>query len=410
MIKSLCTFFCICLLPFILHSQNCDYTQLKYGVRTVKNIFIGIAPNHKGAPDSLFVDIYYPVGSPEEKKPLVIWIFGGGFFQGNRQSMDAICTRTAKQGFVAATIDYRIGFEGIDVNFAPPFAFDKAEIIRAGFRGVQDAKSAIRFLKARHRVDSIDLDRIWIGGVSAGSIVAMGSIFINQATEKPAEAGYLSPANSSARPDLGSIDGDLHLNGYDTKVQGIFNIFGALLDTNLITLDDEVALFSYHQNLDPVVPCDAKTPYWPYPLVPVNYPIAYGSCMINLRLKNLNNPANFYKTWIYNGNQHAFHNEASVLDYMVQNANPFLCGTLSETKMATSPEFSIYPNPVENVLYIKSEFNYKGIEIIDLKGNVVYKNQDANLPYINVSHFQQGLYFLRYFTTYGYKNIRFVKE
>ncbi|MBK6822622.1 MAG: hypothetical protein IPG87_06390 [Saprospiraceae bacterium] len=54
-------------LSFWAQSQNCDYVNPRYGVRNVKNIFLGTELDYRLLPDSLFVDIYYPVGDPEAK-------------------------------------------------------------------------------------------------------------------------------------------------------------------------------------------------------------------------------------------------------------------------------------------------------------------------------------------------------
>src|SRR5438270_564457 len=40
--------------------------------------------------------------------PAILCIHGGGFRAGNRQSFDSLCVRLAEQGYVAATITYRL--------------------------------------------------------------------------------------------------------------------------------------------------------------------------------------------------------------------------------------------------------------------------------------------------------------
>ena len=48
----------------VLQGQNCDYTIPKYGFKATKNIYLGSDKDYRLLDDSLFVDIYYPVGSP----------------------------------------------------------------------------------------------------------------------------------------------------------------------------------------------------------------------------------------------------------------------------------------------------------------------------------------------------------
>lgn len=100
-----------------------------------KEIALWHTPDYRDIQNSLFLDIYYPIGSPEIQKPLVIWAFGGGFFQGAREDFAAVCSDLASRGIVSATIDYRIGFDGPYPTLGPPFSYDVAEIIRAGYRG-----------------------------------------------------------------------------------------------------------------------------------------------------------------------------------------------------------------------------------------------------------------------------------
>jgi len=71
--------------------------------------------------------------------------------------------------------------------------------------------------------------------------------------------------------------------------------------------------------------------------------------------------------------------------------------------------FEIFPNPVNNVLYIKAE-NLKQVEIIDMLGRSVIKKQ-ANFERIVVSNLREGLYFIRLTTTDNRVVIdRFVKN
>ncbi|MEY5025586.1 MAG: hypothetical protein RLZZ244_1114, partial [Verrucomicrobiota bacterium] len=70
--------------------------------------------------------------------PAVLCIHGGGFRAGKRESYDGVCLRLAKEGFVAATVTYRL---------APDFPFPAA---------VQDCKTAVRWLRAHAEKYHID--------------------------------------------------------------------------------------------------------------------------------------------------------------------------------------------------------------------------------------------------------------
>jgi len=383
-------------LLFIGYQSNaqCNYDKNSYSFDKETAVLYGVLPDYRGIMDSLYLDIYWPVGSPELEKPIIIWAFGGGFFQGKRQDFAPICEEMAQRGIISATIDYRIGFDGPGFGLNPPFAFDAAEIIRAGYRGATDMKGAIRYLKAHHKKYEIDLSRVWLGGASAGSIVALNAAFLNKESEKPKEAGAIGGVGAKERPDLGPIEGTLNVNGFNSEVQGVLNIFGALMDTSSIDPSDRIAVFSYHQSGDPVVPCQANRPYYPIPLISQNYPTAYGSCVITERLQNLQIPETHWETWIYTGTEHAVHNQDAVLNFMIEQAKPFLCKNILATKDQATSQILVFPNPAQSELHLLNlpgDCNYL---IKNIAGQILQKGKVETTTPIYVEHYQSGIYFL----------------
>lgn len=376
--------------------SQCDYSKPQYSFGSDKGLFYGLLPNYNGVPDSLFLDVYYPIGSPESSKPMVIWAFGGGFFQGVRQDFAPVCEELAVRGLISVTIDYRIGFDS-PAGLNPPFAYDKAEILRAAYRGVTDMKGAIRFMKAKNQEYGIDLDRVWIGGASAGSIVALNAAFLDKESEKPIEVGAVKPIGTKQRPDLGSIEGTLNLNGYDTKVQGVFNFFGAVLDTNEIDPNDRIAVMSYHQTNDPIVPCQAKTPYYQISFIAANYPICYGTCMIDARFQRIGLDPVYYQSWIYPGSTHGTHDETAIVNFMLENAKPLLCKNITRVSDHSSNFASAYisPNPSDNFIEIKNIYGLFDYSIFNLSGKLIRTNQSTSENRIDVSSIQVGMYLIR---------------
>lgn len=86
--------------------------------------------------------------------PTVVCIHGGGFRAGTREGYDALCVRLAEQGYVAATITYRL---------APKYQYPAA---------IHDCKAAIRFLRGNAAKYRIDPERIGVTGGSAGGHLA----------------------------------------------------------------------------------------------------------------------------------------------------------------------------------------------------------------------------------------------
>ncbi|HEX5626279.1 MAG TPA: carboxylesterase family protein [Saprospiraceae bacterium] len=391
---------------------QCDYTSPKYGFRSEKNILFGILPDYRNINDSLFLDVYYPVGSPEIKKPLVIWAFGGGFITGKREDFAQVCEYLAARGVVSATIDYRLGFDGPAPGLNPPFAYDKAEVLRAGYRGATDMKGAIRFLKAKENQYGIDLDRVWVGGGSAGAMVAINAAFLDQESEKPKEAGNVSPIGAKPRLDLGPVDGLLNLNGQDSKVQGVFNIFGALIDTNAVASSDRIAVFSYHQTGDPIVPCGSNTPYYPIPLIAQNYPIVHGSCSITERLKHLGLDPKLWETWIYQGTEHAVHDQDAVIDFFLSNAQPIWCASTTgvESPNAGLAVPRVVPNPANDRIHIQ---NWKGpyqYQIVNLAGQIYQQGFLEEERGIAIPTLEPGYYLLHIQNGSAFHILKWIKQ
>src|SRR5690554_8203526 len=84
--------------------------------------------------------------------------------------MMALCDSFARRGYVTATIDYRKGFN--------PLSNTSAE--RAVYRGTQDLRAAIRFLKEKHNTYGIDTNYTFIGGSSAGAFAVIHTIYMDQ--------------------------------------------------------------------------------------------------------------------------------------------------------------------------------------------------------------------------------------
>lgn len=97
-----------------------------------------------------------PKAAAEKPRPVVIWIHGGAWRSGSRDSGLGILYRMAQRGFAGASIEYRLSGE----------ALFPAQI--------EDCKCAVRYLRAHARALNIDPDRIGAWGSSAGGhLVAM---------------------------------------------------------------------------------------------------------------------------------------------------------------------------------------------------------------------------------------------
>ncbi|MCA9246880.1 MAG: alpha/beta hydrolase [Planctomycetales bacterium] len=101
---------------------------------------------------ALHIDFCRPAG--EGVFPCVVCIHGGGWQKGNYRDMRPVTELLAKNGFAAATIQYRL---------APEHRFPAQ---------IEDCRAAVRFLRTNAREFQIDADRIGVVGASAGGHLA----------------------------------------------------------------------------------------------------------------------------------------------------------------------------------------------------------------------------------------------
>lgn len=87
--------------------------------------------------------------------------------------------------------------------------------------------------------------------------------------------------------------------------------------------------------------------------------------------------------------------------------------SITFTTLSTPEEivsnFSIYPNPATDNLYINQINNLIKVEVINMNGQLVFTKEN-NLEKINVSRLQSGMYFLKVYTENGSSSKKFIKN
>jgi len=278
----------VLLFSTVIYSQDYRYTNTLF-TNTVKtsDIVYGNAPfintptsfNESSTTDkNLIMDIYTPNGDTETNRPAIIFAHAGAFINGSRNNDDMVdfCIFLAKKGYVTATIDYRKGMYLADDNVP-------LHGTRSVYRGLQDGRTAVRFLRANAATYGIDPDKVYFAGSSAGAFIALHSIYMND-SEKPTEtnaSSYTSLFVPYNAPDLGPIDvgNNLAFNG---KPDAVISLWGAIQSSNLVTSTDTTPVLLSHGIADGTVPFDLGAPFG-YPLLPV----VTGSKQINDKLDAL---------------------------------------------------------------------------------------------------------------------------
>ncbi|MGB0885803.1 MAG: PKD domain-containing protein [Chitinophagales bacterium] len=232
------------------------------------------APYGLASNTDLYLDVYTPAGDTINKRPVIVHKFGGAYAIGwkSQPNIPDFAEMYTNRGFVFIAIDYRLGFNILDGTSAE----------RAVYRGIQDLRSALRFIADNATTYGIDTSNIFLTGTSAGSISSIGQTFMTEADRPASTYGtFLEPS------DLGcvSCSGNNNFNNGEVKIHGIINNWGAILDTSLINIQDDpednVPVISFHGTNDNAVEYVEGPPF----SVPI-FPSLQGSFLIHERLEN----------------------------------------------------------------------------------------------------------------------------
>lgn len=142
-------------------------------ITVMRDIPFATVTNYLDEEQTLLLDLYQPDLDASELRPAMVWMGGGSFRTIRRSSMGNWTTRSARRGYVAITIDYRVQ---PDLNLT-----DYPAIWRASQDAMHDAQAAVRWLRANAETYRIDPDRIMVGGYSAGAIT---SLWVNFGEER----------------------------------------------------------------------------------------------------------------------------------------------------------------------------------------------------------------------------------
>ena len=225
--------------------------------QVTSDITYGSAVNLEKQTVVLKLDLYEPVGDVVRNRPAIIWAHGGWFAFGDKAdggSANSAAEALAHEGFVTASINYRLESPPCDAS-AP----DK-HCVDAIVQATEDAKTAVRFLKAHAMKFGIDPTRIAFAGSSAGAIMAM-QVAYN--TEEDPGAGVRAGVSISGANLLSHINaGDaptllIHSAGdtvvpYQWAVNTVTDARAAGLHADLTTYcgDEHVPYFDHFQSVN----------------------------------------------------------------------------------------------------------------------------------------------------------------
>ena len=269
-----------------------SYTNITYATAPELNVpYLGESSTHSS---ELKFNLFEPQGDTLSNRPLLICAHGGAFISGTKENDDMMeFSRVfAAKGYVTATIQYRLG-----MNLTSSVSGE-----RSVYRALQDSRAAIRYFKENAATYKIDTNYVYFLGSSAGALMALHNLFMNEENERPAGSFKIShiPPTLDDGPDLGSLDAIEPQYIHGANADAIISLWGALQDTTLIkSTDNGRPVMLVHGTADNIVPFNVGSPF----NLPV-FPPTYGSNPINKRMSNLSFEE---ETYFVQGQGHEFY-------------------------------------------------------------------------------------------------------
>jgi para-nitrobenzyl esterase len=147
-----------------------NWTGVKLADRFGPGCMQNLAPTAPGAgypvsEDCLYLNIWAADGPTTPKRPVMVWIHGGGFNIGATSWPQTDGTALARRGVILVSTSYRLGKFGF---FAHPALVQEAGGGPAGNYGLMDLIAALKWVKANISAFGGDPDNVTIFGESAG--------------------------------------------------------------------------------------------------------------------------------------------------------------------------------------------------------------------------------------------------
>lgn len=355
------------------------------------DITYATATTWQGNNQALKLDVYYPILAIDTLplRPLILMVHGGGLVSGDKINYTRVCKEFAKRGFVAVTINYRLG---LNCNN------DSISEEKAKYRAQQDIRSAFRFVVENAGLLRVDTAWMFIGGGSAGSVASLGTVYISQAEW------------NAFTPGLETILGSLNSSGNNLtnpfSIKGIFNDWGAMLKTTMQP-EEMLPTISFHGEADSTVAIDSS-----FGGGCVHVDKSYGSrAMHNLLIANgvcsdlsvkpggghgvyqdsifgtpfrVGRAACFFKS--------LFCNTCTSI-YQVDSVPASCNEPVGLTKFTQPTNWTPYPNPFHERINITSLSGLETFSLFNPIGQVLFSGID--LPHQDFSNLEPGLYFLQ---------------
>ena len=354
----------------------------------------------------LKMDIYQPKDDSEKKRATVVVLHGGAFAAGSKNDTDqktiTYCDSLAARGFVAVAVQYRLGIAASMKNNT--ITVDSLDFSRTVYRGIQDVRAAIRYLRANAEMYGIEPGQIFLVGNSAGAILSLENIYMDKESEIPEAA--------KSDPDLGGLDA-YGMQGYSSQANAVAALWGAVHDPKIIE-DVKKPVLLVHGKADSTVVFKTGRPLGNIGhvlenLMPsaaatvtalafnVHTPTLYGSYVIDsvLTAKKVD-----HETYFVDGMPHEFYDEG---DYGVKVQDKVFKFLYNQAKKPAATDRVVValarPSALKmgennHSFYVSAGQNL-GYAVVDLRGRVVMNGTVSAGESVDLMSLDRGVYVLR---------------
>ncbi|MBR6834363.1 MAG: carboxylesterase family protein [Fibrobacter sp.] len=354
----------------------------------------------------LHMDIYQPKKDKEKKRPAVLVMHGGAFAAGSKNDYDqhtvTYCDSLAARGYVTVAVQYRLGITAVVKNKA--LTIDSLDFSRTVYRGIQDVRAAVRYVRMHADELGVDPGRIYLIGNSAGAILTLENIYMDKDSEIP-------PAAKN-KPNLGGLDA-YGVQGTNAQANAVAALWGAIHDPKIIEevskpvllvhgKADSTVVFKTGRPLGNIanvlknVMPDAAAILSSYAFH-VNTPTLYGSYVIDsvLTAKGVE-----HDTYFVEGQPHEFYDYE---DYDVKVQKKVFDFLYAQTQKPAGPERIVLalakPSALRmgenNLSFTVAKGNNLAYAVTDLRGRMVKNGVVSAGETVELVDLERGVYVLR---------------
>lgn len=354
----------------------------------------------------LHMDIYQPKKDKEKKRPAVLVMHGGAFAAGSKNDYDqhtvTYCDSLAARGYVTVAVQYRLGITAVVKNKA--LTIDSLDFSRTVYRGIQDVRAAVRYVRMHADELGVDPGRIYLIGNSAGAILTLENIYMDKDSEIP-------PAAKN-KPNLGGLDA-YGVQGTNAQANAVAALWGAIHDPKIIE-DVSKPVLLVHGKADSTVVFKTGRPLGNIANVlknvmpdaaailssyafHVNTPTLYGSYVIDsvLTAKGVE-----HDTYFVEGQPHEFYDYE---DYDVKVQKKVFDFLYAQTQKPAGPERIVLalakPSALRmgknNLSFTVAKGNNLAYAVTDLRGHMVKNGVVSAGETVELVDLERGVYVLR---------------